>query len=184
MFGTIIDINPSGDILLDKKFIHLIPEFQAVYKDPNLGGTMIKWIICVYDYNGPLRHLPFDVRKEDATLKFFGKKNYSRCTNEKVLKAVELYKYVQYDPIRDQYEALVQKNKEKIRVFELIEVTDANLNEMNVIEEKMLKSGEKLRALKKELDSHEEEKKMMGEGAELSFIEERLIKYRKEEIGE
>lgn len=180
LFGTIIDISKDGNVLLNKKFIHLVPEFQDVYNDKNLGGTMIKWIVCVYDKMSPFRHLPIEVRKEDMTEKFFGTKEHSRCHHPKVQKAIDLYNYVQYDPLQDQYDALVQKNKEKIKIFNLIEVTDKNLMEMNNIEEKMLKSGEKLRKLKDDLKLQDEENQMMGSDAELSFIEERLIKYKQE----
>jgi len=182
LFGTIIDISSDGNVLLNKKYIHLIPEFNDVFNDKNLGGPMIKWIINVYDYNSPFKHLPLDVRKEDMTEMIFGKKKYSRCNHPKVKKAVELYKYVQYNPLREQYDSLVNKNKQKLEIFDLIEVTEKNIQELNNVESKMMASGEKLEALKKRLKVEEEENKMMGTGdSELSFIEERLIKHRKEE---
>lgn len=184
MFGTIITVDPSGEILLEKDYIHLVPEFNEVYKDKNLGGTMIKWIINVYDHKSPFRHLPLEVRKEDMAEKFFGKKKYSRCNHPKVKKAVELYEYCQYNPLRHEYDSLVNKHAEKIEVYNKIEVTDKNLKGLSEIEAKMMASGQELEKLKKRLVADEEENKMMGnDTANLSFIEERLIKFRKEKQG-
>lgn len=182
MFGPIIDIDKSGTVLLDKRFFKLVPEFFSVYTDKNLGGKVLLYIVSVYDKFSPYRHIPYEVRKEDVCESLFGKKKHSRLKNEKVLKAIEIYKYIQYDPLVDQYQAMVNKNKEKIQVYNLMEVTKSNIGGMNEIESKMQKSTEGLEKLKVRITAEEEENKIMGrDGTHLSFIEERMKQYRARE---
>ena len=182
MFGPIIDIDKSGTILLDKRFYKLVPEFYEVFSDKNLGGKMLLYIISVYDKQSPYRHLPYEVRKDDVSKSLFGKKKHSRLKNPKVQKAIEIYKYIQYDPIVDQYQSMVNKNKEKINVYNLMEVTKANIGDMNDIEAKMQKSTDGLEKLKIRITKEEEENKIMGrDGTNLSFIEERMNQYRARE---
>jgi hypothetical protein len=179
MFGPIIDIDKSGSALLDKKYFKLVPEFFEVFTDKNLGGKMLLYIVCVYDRKSPYRHLPYEVRKEDVSLALFGKKNYHRCKHKKVEKAIEIYKYIQYDPLVDQYQSLVNKNKEKLRVYNAMEVTPSNLEMINRNEALMQKSTEGLEKLKERINAEEEENKIMGrDGTNLSFIEERMNQFR------
>lgn len=182
MFGPIIDIDKSGKVLLDKRFFKLVPELFKVYNDKNLGGKMILYIVSVYDNNSPYRHLPYEVRKEDVSESLFGKKNYHRCNHEITKAAIEIYKYIQYDPLKEQYQALVNKNEEKLKVYNSIPVTKENLQEFNDIEAKMQKSTEGLDKLKIRINAEEEENKIMGrDGTNLSFIEERINQYRNRE---
>ena len=182
MFGPIIDIDKTGSALLDKRFFKLVPEFFDVYNDKNLGGKMLLYIVCVYDRKSPYRHLPYEVRKEDVALRFFGDKHHSRCHHPKVQKAIDIYKYIQYDPLIEQYNALVNKNAEKLKVYSLMVVTEGNLESINKNEALMQKSTEGLGKLKDAINSEEEEHKIMGrEGTNLSFIEERMNSYRSRE---
>lgn len=182
MFGPIIDIDKSGKALLDKKYVKLVPELFDVYQDKNLGGNMILYIVCVYDRKSPYRHLPYEVRKEDVSESLFGDRNYSRCRHPKVLKAIEIYKYLQYDPLREEYDALVNKHQEKLKIYNAMVVDDKNFDRFNRNESLMQKSTENLEKLKDRIDAEEEQAKIMGrDGTSLSFIEERMNQYRKRE---
>lgn len=183
LFGTILKMNKSGDVLVDKDFARLVPEFIEILKDKNLGSSMMMWIINVYDYNSPYRYLPLEVRQEDMAEKFFGKKNHPRLGHAKVKKAIKLYEYVQYDEIRHQYEVMKSKHHQRLKEYEKMTIDKENLITSMNMDDKMLAAGEKLAKLKDRLKEHEEEKEMMGEGnSDISFIEEQLVKYREEEI--
>ena len=183
MFGPIIDIDKSGTAILDKRYFKLVPEFFEVYKDKNLGSKMLLYIVSVYDKRSPYRHLPYEVRKEDVEKSLFGDKKNSRCSHPKVQAAIELYKYIQYDPLVEQYNAIVNKGKEKLNIYKGIVVTKDNIQELNITETKMQASLKSLEDLKVRINAEEEENKIMGrDGTNLSFIEERIKQFRVEEM--
>lgn len=182
MFGTIIDTDKDGNIKLNPRYFTLCPEIFEVFKDKNLGGPVVKYIVNVYDRKSIYRHLPYDVRKEDVCEAIFGKKTNPRLSSEKVLKAIDLYKYVQYDPNIDQYQSMVNKSKAKVNIYNAVVVTEDNFTKTNKMEADMQKSTEGLEKLKLVIASQEEERDIMGSNVNnLSFIEERLLK-RKEEL--
>ncbi|MCK5015523.1 MAG: hypothetical protein KAS32_00465 [Candidatus Peribacteraceae bacterium] len=181
MFGTIIKTDSSGELKLDRKFINLCPELFSVYKDKNLGSKMLRYIVNVYDNNSIYRHLPLDVRKEDVSLSIWDKKEHPRAKHPKVKAAIELYQYVQYDPLKDQYDAMINKNKEKIRVYNKMDITNNNFGDIIDFETKMQKSTEGLEKLRERIQAQEEERQIMGNtSGDLSFIEEMILKRDRE----
>jgi len=182
MFGPIIDINSDGTAILDKRYVKLVPELYEVYKDKNLGSKMILYIVSVYDDKTPYRHLPYEIRREDVSRKLFGKKYNSRCKHPLVIKAIEVYKFIQYDPLKEEYNSIVNKHKEKLEIYDAMRVTEANFDRFNKNEALMAKSSESLEKLKERINAEEEENKIMGQDSgNLSFIEERLAILRKQQ---
>lgn len=182
MFGTIINSDKSGDLVIDPRYFALCPQLLEVYNDKNLGGPVLKYIVNVYDRKSIYRHLPLDIRKEDVCIAIFGKKTNPRLTHDKVLAAIELYEYVQYDTLVDQYNAMINKSKKKIEIYNKMEVTETNMASMNKIESDMQKSTEGLEKLRERIQNQEEEREILGNGVgNLSFIEERLIKFQQQQ---
>jgi hypothetical protein len=182
MFGTVIKTDKSGDLIIDPKYFSLCPQLAEVYNDKNLGGSVLKYIVNVYDRKSIYRHLPLDVRKEDVCIAVFGKKTHPRLTHEKVIAAIDLYEYVQYDTLVDQYNSMVNKSKEKMMVYNQIKVTEENMAKMNKMESDMQKSTEGLEKLRERIQDQEEEREILGNGVgNLSYIEERLIKYQQQQ---
>ena len=182
MFGTVIETDAKGDRKLNKKYFALCPELFEVYKDKNLGSKMLKYIVNVYDRKSIYYYLALDVRKEEVCDAIWGKKTHPRINSPKVLRAIELYEYVQYDPLIDQYQSMVNKNKQKINIYNLMEVTEKNIGHMNEIEAKMQKSTEGLEKLRERIKQQEEEREILGSASDsLSFIEERLQQRQRQE---
>lgn len=184
MFGTIITTDKKGEIKIEEKYIHLVPELFAVYKDKNLGGPAIKYLVNVYDRKSIYRHLPLDVRKEDVCFSVWGKKENSRLNSEVMLKAIELYKYVQYDPLEDQYHSIVNKAMQKMKVYNSMVITEDNISKVNKMEAEIQKSTEGLEKLRERIQAQQEERQVMGNGVgDFSYIEEKLIQRQREANG-
>jgi uncharacterized protein YeaO (DUF488 family) len=184
MFGTLISTDKQGNVKINDKYFHLCPELVAVLNDKNLGGPVIRYIINVYDRKSIYRHFPIDIRKEEVCMAIWGKKENPRLSHELVQKAIGLYEYVQYDPLIEQYNAMVAKNKKIIEVFNTIQVTEANISQVNKWSAEMQKSTEGLEKLRERIQAEEEEREIMGGGSDsLSYIEERLIRRQKEMNG-
>ncbi len=150
-----------------------------VFRDKNLGGPVLKYIINVYDRKSIYRHLPLDVRKEDVAIAIWGKKDNPRLSHDKVKKAIDLYEYLQYDPLIDQYNAMINKSKEKVRIYTEMKIDEGNMDRVNKYEASMQKSTEGLKKLQERIQGNEDDLEIMGGGSNsLSFVEERLIKYR------
>ena len=182
MFGTIIKTNSNGSLVMDQKYFALCPELFAVYKDKHMGSKMLQYIVNMYDYSSIYRHLAFDVRQEEVCMAIWGKETHPRIKHEKVQKAIALYEYVQYDPLKDQYQAMVTKNKRKVEIYNMMEVHEKNFSTINDYEAKMQKSTEGLERLKERIESQDEEREIMGNhSGNLSYVEEMLLKRQREQ---
>jgi hypothetical protein len=181
MFGTIIKTKSNGTLYIEDKYFALCPELFAVYKEKHMGSKMLQYIVNMYDYNSIYRHLAFDVRQEEVCEAIWGKKTNPRLKHELVQKAIALYEYVQYDPLKDQYQAMVTKNKRKVEIYNLMEVDEKNFSTINDYETKMQKSTEGLEKLKERIEAQDEEREIMGNHAgNLSYVEEMLLKRQRE----
>jgi hypothetical protein len=184
MFGTIISTDKKGELKINEKYFHLVPELLAVYNDKNLGGPAIKYLVNVYDRKSIFRLLPLDVRKEDVCFSIWGKKENSRLNSPVMLKAIELYTYVQYDPLEDEYHSIVNKSKQKMKVYNAMVITEDNISKVNKMESEIQKSTEGLEKLRERIQTNQEERQVMGNGVgEFSYIEEKLIQRQREMNG-
>lgn len=163
MFGTLIDINTDGNILMHDKGVALLPCMFEVYKDKHLGSKAVKWIVAMYDYSSPYRSLPKEDRENTVNYVILDKENCSFKNKEKVKKAIEEYKKVSYDADFEEYRAMVDKSAEAIKVFRDMKVTKDNLKLVNDLQVEMGKSAESRRKLKKAIiDEMESGNKMAG----------------------
>ena len=178
MFGTIIDTDSSGNIkMVSLKYAKLCPEFADVLSDKNLGSNMMKYIINVYDRKSIYRMTPFDLRVEEVCLSIWGENTHPRLKAPKMLKAIELYQHMMYDPLIAQYDAMVNKSQKKVEIYNLMDVTESNFRTINSMETEMQKSTEGLEKLKERIKIEEDEREIMGSGTnDLSYIEEKLLK--------
>lgn len=175
MFGTLIDIDTEGNILIHDKGVALLPKLFLVYKDKHLGSKAVKWIVAMHDYRSPYRSLPRGQRESIVNNMILEKETCSFKKKAKVKDAIEEYKKISYDPDYEEYRAMVDKSSEAIKVFNDMPVTKDNLKLVNDIQVEMGKSAKSRRDLKNAiLADIESGNKMAGlEGDDdLSMFEE------------
>lgn len=182
MKEMLIDIDMSdGGAKLKDKTAALIPELHEVYKDKKLGSRAVRWIVMMYDYNSPYMKIPDEDRRErTVTQDLYGKKSHYILTGnnkraEKVQKAAEKYKELQYDPLIDQYFAFRKKYKEFNRYIKDWDVAKSSDDEKKM--KRFLKIMEQIREIRNELERVKSEilKEKKGEkvrgGGDLSWLE-------------
>jgi hypothetical protein len=103
MYG-IFRIKDDHSVIIDKDALLLAPELSKV------SEKELKYIILVYDtFDSPLRKKPMDMRKQMAKRKMWGNisKNVERSPD--MVKAIDAYKSLCYDPIRESLDAFRYK---------------------------------------------------------------------------
>jgi len=167
---TLIDIDRQGNVFMKDNSVALVPELWAVYKHKDYGSNAIRYIVMMYDYKSPYRHLLEESRKESVIMDIFEKKSNYKMDKEIMQKAIEKYKSLQYDPIIEQYNVLTEKISEYSKFIKDMDITPTNAQNLQKIMlgmEKMTESRENLKAL---ILRREEEENIHG-GGELSFLE-------------
>lgn len=103
MYG-IFRISQDDSIVMDKDAVKLIPEITAISQEE------LKYIILVYDwFDSPLRRMPFEMRKIMAKRRVWKNTTIEPEKTSKVSKAIEAYKSICYDPIRNTADSLTTK---------------------------------------------------------------------------
>lgn len=142
MFGTLIDIDTDGNVLMHDKGIALLPKLFEVYKNKYMGSNMVKWIVSVDDYKSPFRKLPVDEREKIVTDVIFGQTNKKLLKDQLVLDARNEYRKMQYDPLVDQYITMGDQMYKINLVYKEMVPTKENLSQVNEIAIEMAKSAE------------------------------------------
>lgn len=147
MFGKLIDVDGEGNVLLQDKTMALMPALMKVYKHGHMGSKMVKWIVMVCDNQSPYRHLPLQLRKEEACFKVFEKRTHSYCERAIVKDAIDEYNGLQYDPLIEDFKVLRDTSyglNKALRQLqkELSEETDKKMQ--NIITDEILKMQDKI----------------------------------------
>jgi len=103
MYG-IFRVKDDDSVIVDKDALLLIPELSKV------SEKELKYIILVYDtYDSPLRRMPYEMRKVMAKRRVWGdiKKDVDKSID--MIKAIDAYKSICYDPIRESLDAVRTK---------------------------------------------------------------------------
>ena len=148
MFGTLIDIDTDGNILMKDKGVALLPKLFKVYKSKYLGSKAVKWIVAMYDYKSPYRSLPIEQRETMINNLILEKENCTFKDKDEVKQAIEEYKKLNYDPDYEEYRAMVNKSAEAIKVFKELPVSTENLSVINDLQVEMGKAAKSRRELK------------------------------------
>jgi hypothetical protein len=175
MFGTLIDIDTEGNILMKDKGVALLPTLFKVYKNKYLGSKAVKWIVAMYDYRSPYRGLPKEQRETMVNNMLLEK---DKCTfKEKplIIDAIKEYKSISYDPDYEEYRSMVDKSSEVIKVFKQLKVNSENISTINDLQVEMGKAAKSRRELKNAIISEiESGNKIAGVGGDddLSIFEQ------------
>jgi hypothetical protein len=174
MFGTLIDIDTEGNILIHDKGVSLLPCMWAVYKDRYLGSKSVKWIVAMYDNKSPYRKLPIITREEIVNSKILKKMTCSFKNKKKVIEAIAEYRLLNFDADLNEYRSMVDKSAQVVKVFEDIKVTDKNLKEINDLQVEMGKSAKSRREIRNAIIKEQEDgNKIAGmEGEDFSIFEQ------------
>jgi len=179
MLSTIFDIDKTGNVLLQDNSIALVPAMWEVYKNKYMGSNMIRYIASMYDYRSPFRELPEDRRAKHVVKAVWKDKKATHLNDPLVLKAIEEFKELQYDPDIEAYQVMTKKSHEINQVYNTLKITADNLEDANVIQKKMTEAAksriELLDIIKKSKDS---DKQVYGKGknTQYSLMEQNLNK--------
>lgn len=176
MLSTLIDVGKDGNVFLNDNALVQAPKMWEVYKHKDLGSNMVRYIVWMYDYNSVYRNTPLEQRDRRVKRAIWGKNPSKRTKMKLVQEAIEEYKSYQYDPDIASYQVMLEKADEINKVLAKIPVTSDNIEEINVIQEKIYKAAksrkELLELIKKTTES---DKKFRGkDGANFSVLEQRL----------
>jgi len=149
MYNQLIEIDKDGNVFLQDDSIALMPKLWEVYKHKRMGSKMVKWIVGVYDYKSPFRRFPEEERKAQVSYSVFEKASNSKENDELVVAAIDEYVKFQYDPLIDEYNAMLEQSFKMTKVYRAIEPTKDNLDELNKLQELMGKAA-------KSRDSHKQ----------------------------
>ena len=167
----LLQLNKKGDIVEEDDGLYAINEFKDLVDD--LGIKAMLWVALVWDYDRPYRHFVERERVKSVSKKVFDKYEWSGVRNEKILKAVQKYKELQFDPLDAQLVAFNEKIDEYTRLMRDTRINEDNAESMQKIMigiEKVLNTRQKL------LDAIERRgsrKKIKGE-AKMSYLEEQM----------
>jgi len=178
MLGTLVDINSKGNIFLVDKSIALAPKLWEVYKNKNMGSNMIRYIVSMYDYKSIYRKLPIQQREKRVIRSIWEDKPNKYINHKLVKEAIEEYNSLQYDPDIDTYNVMLEKAVDINQVYKDLKVTKDNLDEVNVLQDKMAKAAESRIKVAEIIKKNEESDMKIfgkkGSGKQFSRIEEKL----------
>lgn len=165
------DIEPYGNPFEQDKRILDVPEFQILSKQPK-GQILFRYIVMVYDYYSPYRHMLLEQKKEKM-IKNFG---LTRKEIEKpfVSNAIAEYKCQQYEPIIETDKVFREKVAESSLHIDKTPLTSDNfgaMQKMMVDHEKIVNISLRLRDQVKDLFEAKKQGKTRGK-RELTFGEE------------
>ena len=141
MYNKLIEIKKDGNVFLQDNSIALMPCLWKVYKNKQLGSNQVRYIISVYDYKSPYRKFPLEVRRKQVSYAIWSKDKNPKLSNQIILDAIDEYKRFQYDPLIDQYNAMLDQAYQMNIVYKEMKPTKENFDEMNSMQEKMFKAA-------------------------------------------
>jgi len=169
----LFSIELDGDVTLQDDTFRLIPELRKVHEE--LGDKFIRYVVLLCDYSSPYRQMIESKRIEELCDDIFGKPvaKVKELKNEHLKTAIDKYKRLQYDPLREQYNVYTEKISEYNQYIMDMPVKSENsesLQRVMIGLEKITESREKI---KKMILKKDEEDQMRG-GGEASLLEEML----------
>jgi hypothetical protein len=103
MYG-IFRVKDDSSVIIDKNAVLLIPEITKI------SDKEIKYICLVYDwFDSPLRKMPLIMRKEMSKRRIWGNITRNVEKSEDMIKAIEAYKSICYEPARESVDAIRSK---------------------------------------------------------------------------
>lgn len=162
--ACLFTINSKGNAIIRPEATKLAPEFAY------LSDKEMLCIILTYDHYSIYRQFPEDERRRRAKASVFGMDNESFFDQPKILKAIELYKGLQYDHRRNQ----IITYKRKLDGINLVidSLDEKEFKELS----SLMTTSTKLRAAIKEIEAEinqEEEDSLQEDESKnkLSFLE-------------
>ncbi|MHA1690189.1 MAG: hypothetical protein ACTSU7_01000 [Candidatus Heimdallarchaeaceae archaeon] len=171
-----MDIDKSGNIMLQDNSIVLLPKMFEVYKHKHMGSPMIRFIVSMYDYKSPYRNLPEERRLDRVKYNIWKDKPSGLIKHDLVKEASEEYMNLQYDPDIEAYKVMMEKAHEINKVLKGMKITEDNIEDVNILQEKMAKASKSrqdmLEIIKKTKDSDRKIFGQSGSGNKFSLIEQ------------
>jgi len=169
----LFSIELDGDVTLQDDTFRLIPELRKVHEE--LGDKFVRYVVLLCDYSSPYRQMIESKRIEELCDDIFDKPvaKVKELKNEHLKIAIDKYKRLQYDPLREQYNVYTEKISEYNQYIMDMPVKSENsesLQRVMIGLEKITESREKI---KKMILKKDEEDQMRG-GGEASLLEEML----------
>jgi hypothetical protein len=173
MYNQLIEVEKSGDVLLQDNSISLMPKLWVVYKDKKLGSDAVRWIVAMADYKSPYRRLPIQERERQVSFDIFGKEKWINAQDKKIFEAIKEYNSFQRNPLIDQYNAMLEMSYKITETYKNMHPTSSNISDINKLAVEMQKSAESMEKLKELiLKNQETESKIHGSGLEdMSLLE-------------
>ena len=171
----LIKFTSKGNIIKSDDGVMAVPEFKDVIEAEGYGPQAMKWVALVMDYDSPYRHFGEKERIRSVSLDIYGTHSWKGCFDDVVLRAMDKYKELQYDPLDEQLRAFNSKINEYTTLINNTPLNEENAESMQKIMtnlEKMLKTSQ---VILDTIERRGERKKIQGD-RELSFLE------RKQEI--
>jgi len=163
MLSTLLNIDKSGNVLLQDNALVQAPKLFEVYKNKNMGSNMVRYIVWMYDYKSLYRQLPIDQRRKRVLRSIWDKEPSKYINADLVKEAIDEYNSFQYDPDLEAYQVMLEKSHEINTVYKGLTVTADNIEDINVLQEKMAKAAQSrinmLEIIKKTTES---DKKIYG----------------------
>lgn len=186
MLNTLLNIDKSGNVFLQDNAIVQAPKLWEVYKHKNMGSDMVRYIVWMFDNKSLYRQLPMEQRQKRVIRSIWGKDaNKNKYLNHQLVKEAQYeYESLQYDPDIEAWNIMLEKSHEINEVYKNMKVTPDNIEDINILQEKMAKAAESrlkmLDIIKKTKDS---DKKVFGKGTQgtmkKSLMEQKLEDTRK-----
>ena len=143
MYG-IFRVKDDHSIIIDKDALLLSPELSKI------SEKELKYIVLVYDtIDSPMRKMPLDMRKEMAKRRIFGDVKTDIEKSEAIIKAIDAYRSLCYDPIRESIDALRGKiyfiNRKLLESDLNLKDAKEYVNQLEFYENKMYSLEEEVR---------------------------------------
>ncbi len=162
--ACLFTINKKGSIIIHPEAMQLSPDFAYLSDKEMLS------IVLAYDHYSIYRQFPEDERKRRARAHVFGHENSELFEAPKIQKAVEAYKELQYDPIRNQIVTLRRK-LDNINML-LDKVDDDDLKKVKEVMAVAAEYRKNIKEWEEELNKQEEQGLQEDKDkTKLSFLE-------------
>ena len=168
----LIKLTSRGNLYKEDDGIFVVPEFQDLIQTKNLGANAMKWVALVYDYDSPYRHFSEKERVRAVSRDIFNSVEWKDKNKEIVLKAINKYKSLQYDPLDSQLQAFNEKIDE---YTQLMKHTTLNADNAESMQKIMIGIDKILKTRQVVLDAIErrgERKKIAGD-IQMSYLEKK-----------
>lgn len=176
MFFAII--NKLG-LDFNKDEIHLVPAFDALLKDPDLGIKAFRFIVACYDYRSPYRGLPEAYRIKKCAEDIYKQKGkVHQLDSDKVRFAIEAYNDLQVDSDWQEYFAIEEKCTEIAKYIHETPLDPESIDSLDKAGKTLKTYNDIKRDLKEILFARVEKPEgnmNIRAGKKLSFAEEKFL---------